>query len=321
MTRVACMSIHVNVSGFLFAIAVPSLCFAQCDSVALAKADTLYVHKNYKAADKAYQKLLDKGSCMAYAYRGLAGCAQARNEPSDKMVGLMNQAVALDPTDPVMLESRSKAYQSLKMYDRSLADLKAAIPYLKNDSERVDFMTGQTFDLMHMRRFDEAQEVLESAYALDSLSPGILNNLALVTDEQGHSDEAFTWIKKYIALDTTVSLGYMNMGFMLATRERYAEALHYYALAEKHGASDGYFYNNRGYAKLMTGDVDGAVTDIDRSIKIFPSNSYAYRNRGLAYRRSGRYDESCTAFERALALGYTKQYGTDVKQVYDAYCH
>jgi tetratricopeptide (TPR) repeat protein len=156
---------------------------------------------------------------------------------------------------------------------------------------------------------------------MDSLAPGILNNLALVADELGHSEEAFAWMAKYIALDTTEYSGYLNMGFMLATRERYPEALHYYGPAEKRGAFDGLFLNNRGYAKLMSGDTEGALEDIERSIKIVPSNSYAYRNRGLAYHRSGRNDEACTAFETALALGCTKPYGNDVKLAYDAYCH
>jgi tetratricopeptide (TPR) repeat protein len=151
---------------------------------------------------------------------------------------------------------------------------------------------------------------------MDSLAPGILNNLALVADELGHSEEAFAWMAKYIALDTTEYSGYLNMGFMLATRERYPEALHYYR-----GAFDGLFLNNRGYAKLMSGDTEGPLEDIERSIKIVPSNSYAYRNRGLAYHRSGRNDEACTAFETALALGCTKPYGNDVKLAYDAYCH
>jgi hypothetical protein len=63
----------------------------------------------------------------------------------------------------MVLRARLKAYQSLKMHDRSLADLEAAMPYLPNDSVRVDFLTGQTFDLMNMRRFEEAQQKLERA--------------------------------------------------------------------------------------------------------------------------------------------------------------
>ena len=321
MTGYPHMSVRFNLLCLLVAIIASSHCSAQCDSAALAKADTLFVHKKFKAATKAYQKLVDRQNCMAYAYRGLAGCAQALHEPTEKMVGLMNQAVALAPTDPDILLSRSNAYKYVGMYDRSLADLQAAMPYLKNDSVRGEFLTDQADDLMDLRRFDEARAVMEQGYALDSLSPGVLNNLALVCNEQGRHEEAYAWMEKFIALDTTDLVGYLNMGFMLATNEHYSEALGYYEKAGKRGAKGGRFFNNRGYAKLMTGDADGALADIETSIKLFPSNSYAYRNRGLAYRKLGRYDESCTAFETALALGYTKQYGNDVKQVYDAYCH
>lgn len=150
-------------SSLLPAVICGLPCLAPCDSVALAQADTLFAHRNYKAAANAYRKLVDKGSCMAHAYCGLAGCAQLRNEPDAKMVELMNPAVAAAPTDAMVLRTRLKAYQSLKMHDRSLADLEAAMPYLPNDSVRVDFLTGQTFDLMNMRRFEEAQQKLERA--------------------------------------------------------------------------------------------------------------------------------------------------------------
>ncbi|MGV9012690.1 MAG: tetratricopeptide repeat protein [Flavobacteriales bacterium] len=296
-------------------------CSAQCDSLALAHADTLFAHKKFKAASKAYQSMVDRGSCVAYAYSGLAGCAQRQGAPNTEVIGFMNKAVELEPADHILLRSRSNVYMSVGMFERSYEDLEKALKTVQGDSLRAEYISDQAMDLMNTRRNKEAKTLLLEAFALSNTSGTVINNLGVVADELGETEEAYSWIAKFIALDTTETTGYLNMGFLLARNSRYSEALTYYARAEKMGTKDAYFFNNRGYAKLMSGDTKGALVDIDRSLKILSSNSYAYRNQGLVYQAMGRQDDACKAFEAALALGYTKRYGDDVKKAYDDHCH
>jgi tetratricopeptide (TPR) repeat protein len=58
--------------------------------------------------------------------------------------------------------------------------------------------------------------------------------------------------------------------------------------------------NNRGYIRLLMGNLDAAVSDIDQSIADDPYNAWAYRNKGLWYLRTGDIANAIQLLSRAL---------------------
>ncbi|MDL5049478.1 hypothetical protein QQ054_26020 [Oscillatoria amoena NRMC-F 0135] len=46
---------------------------------------------------------------------------------------------------------------------------------------------------------------------------------------------------------------------------------------------DSWFLNNRGYIRLLKGELQLAVVDINQSIASDPRNAWAYRNKGIYY--------------------------------------
>ena len=56
---------------------------------------------------------------------------------------------------------------------------------------------------------------------------------------------------------------------------------------------------NRGNLKLEDGDVDGAITDYERAIKLDDGFANAHHNLGVAYRRKGQVGKSVAALRRA----------------------
>lgn len=296
---------------------------AQSDSLLLNKADTLVAHKQVKAAIKIYQGVADaKGPGAAQAYVRLAVQAQRREAPSEEVMTLLNQAQALAPHDPYVLQQRSNLYQSMRMYERSYDDLEVALHYGMNDSLRADMLGDQSWDMLNTRHYKEAEALCMKALALDSTSLGALNTLGLALEQLGRVDEALHWMRRYIDVDTGNVSAYHNMGYVLSNHERYQEAMAYFDTAEAKGfKNDPYLYNNRGFVKMKLGDHKGALADIKHSLDLAPGNSYAYRNLGLTYQAMGKRNDACEAFEHALALGYTKRFGDDVKQLYDANCH
>jgi Flp pilus assembly protein TadD len=81
-----------------------------------------------------------------------------------------------------------------------------------------------------------------------------------------------------------------------------------------------YAYNNRGYARLMLGDLNSAYDDINTSIRLEKANSYAYRNLGLYYLKTGRKNEACQEFNKAIKFGFRDKFGEEVDNLLKVNC-
>jgi Flp pilus assembly protein TadD len=64
----------------------------------------------------------------------------------------------------------------------------------------------------------------------------------------------------------------------------------------------GSFYSNRGIELLMQDNLDAAMKNLERAIKLDPDNPNNWSNIGVAYRRLNKLDEAEQAYRRALEL-------------------
>ena len=62
------------------------------------------------------------------------------------------------------------------------------------------------------------------------------------------------------------------------------------------------FYYNRGIAKQVKGDLDGAIADYNRAIESSPRYAHAYTNRGRAKKVKGDLDGALADYNRAIEL-------------------
>lgn len=257
----------------------------------------------------------------ADALAWMAQCEFDHLHKADQAFTHLQQAIAADPRNARYYFQRGTMYQEVLMLDRSLDDLLIArsladtLPLKKS----VEMNIGATY--LRMRRFADALDRFDALLALDSTDVGALLNKANALDELGRKEEALGILEKLTRLEPTNTAYMNNIGFVLSNLERYAEAIPWYDKSLALDKDDGYALNNRGYAKLKSGDLTGALKDVERSIKVMPGNPYAYRNLGLVRQAMGQADKACEAFEEALRRNYTKLFGTEVKEIHDAYCH
>lgn len=78
--------------------------------------------------------------------------------------------------------------------------------------------------------------------------------------------------------------------------------------------------NNRGYCKFKLNDVMDGLEDINHSIKLNGQNSFAFRNRALIFIEMDSLLPACSDLQKALELGFSKDYGPEVKTLVDTYC-
>jgi tetratricopeptide (TPR) repeat protein len=65
---------------------------------------------------------------------------------------------------------------------------------------------------------------------------------------------------------------------------------------------EAFYLNNKGYILLLKKEYDNALSFIDNSIGIDPSNGWAYRNKGIYYYETGNIPEAIRLLRQAEAI-------------------
>ena len=240
----------------------------------------------------------------------------------DQAFAELRDLLAATPGHFEALRYRGDLYQAYRMYERAEQDHAAAAEHAPNDSLAHLMRCDVAWDQTQLRRFDEARAGYLEVLAADSNNVHALNGMGVLLYEQGDTLGSLEYIGRYVELKPEDRAAHINMGFFLSRSGRYEEALVQFNKAEEIAGADddAVFLNNRGYARLMTGDLKGAQADIERSLKLDIGNSYAHRNQGLLLLEQGDTDGACTSFEKALRLGFTNQYGNEVDRLHRQHC-
>lgn len=220
-------------------------------------------------------------------------------------------------TKGVMLTEYSQPQEAVKWHS-------LAINYADSDSVRMSCLINRSAAYLSYRKFDEAYDDLLEAYHIDSFNIAVCINLGVVADEVGKADQVLRYYYRVLEIDSTYIDIYNNIGFKLQLDGDHKGAIACFdrliAYSEEQGGADAFAYSNRSYSKLQIGDLKGAMSDIETSIKLYPLNSWAYRNKGLIYIAMGKNDKACDEFMTALETGFTEMYGDEVMKLYKNYC-
>lgn len=285
--------------------------FAQ-DPSAIAKADTLFAHREWKAARAIYDRLIAQGNAEAQVYHMRGVCKDRLKADREEVMADINEALRLDPHLFSALLFRSSVYNDVRMFDRAIADLSTALEHAPDTAGLVKCLVWRGTAYYHIRAFDPSVADFNRALEMDSSAHYAYGRLANTLEEMGRGEEALKMQMRYTELEPDDWSGYVNVGFYLAKMDRYDEAMQWYTKALEHegAAQSELLWNNRGYARYKLGDLKGALKDVRKSIDMRPSNSYAYRNLALIHIAQANEDDACTALENALKRGFTEQYGS-----------
>lgn len=229
--------------------------------------------------------------------------------------------VALHPESSLPLNDRGILLNSLLETDLAIQDFTRALNMEINDTLRMSLYLNRGTAKINKRDFQGAYEDFMASYKYDSLSVGILNNLATVCDEIGKGEKTLEFLFKIISIDSTFIGAYVNIGYKYSNDGKYQAALPYFDKAIALDPNEPLAYNNRAYCKFKLGDLKGALSDVNQSIVMYPSNSYAFRNRALILLAQKKMKAACEDIQEALRLGFTSVYGDEVEKLQQQYCN
>jgi len=98
---------------------------------------------------------------------------------------------------------------------------------------------------------------------------------------QAYDGKAEECLQQSLALHPQNPYTLNALGYLLNTRQCYGEALPYLDKAIELDNNYGYAWNNRGHARMQTGNLEQGLEDVQHSIQLDKDNSFAYRNLGI----------------------------------------
>jgi Tfp pilus assembly protein PilF len=129
------------------------------------------------------------------------------------------------------------------------------------------------------------------------------------------------YLNKAIEIDSAYYPAYANIGFKYQEMGQHEKAIEYYDMVLSFAPDEPLGYSNRSYNRMKVGDLKGAMKDIEKSLKLYPSNPYAYKVRALIYIESEKIDKACEDLQTALDKGYTITFGNEVLDLQKQYCN
>ncbi|UII32782.1 tetratricopeptide repeat protein [Fulvivirga ulvae] len=172
-----------------------------------------------------------------------------------------------DKDNKEALIHRSKAYYSLKDYEKTIADCDAILnidPELESVYD-LSAMHNMALAYNSLKKYDRALLYLDE---LKQLQPDYLPSY----ESAGYShlglnqlDLALQDFKAMVRLDSTSEKGYYGIGMIHYLKAEYSKAIEAYNQAIQINPDYAMAYQNRGSAKRELGDMEGCCVDWNKS--------------------------------------------------------
>jgi tetratricopeptide (TPR) repeat protein len=304
---------------FCFLFLMCSSCFGQTKTEPLHQASLLREKKQFEAALKEVNRLIDASPKVAQFYDFRADIFSSLGLLEEARADY-DKAISLAPEEVVYYHHRSLFFIRMQEPGLAIEDNNRALQLEKKDTLRYVLILNRGECYRMQRDFDKAYADFLSVLQFDSTSISALNNIANVLGDLGRPEEALPYLQKLIRLYPNDVGGYVNLAFHYTEQGAYEKALELNNKVLEMDPTIPYAYNNRGFVKYKLKDLKGAMEDINHSLQMLPGNSFAFKNRALVFIELKQYHFACDDLKKAIALGYTKIYGDEVQNLLEKYC-
>lgn len=178
---------------------------------------------------------------------------------------LLNQALALEPDNPIIHALFAFCMQNQKKSEEALEIINKAIGL---EPEESIYYSVKAFILENMKRYDEAEEVINEAISLENNDAENYILLGKIKKGKKEWKDALEVIEKGLELEPDNEEGLYQRAFCLLEQDRLNEA-------------------------------DDCI---DRLLQVNPESSGAYNFKGVLYDRKGLYEKSLGFYMEALRL-------------------
>lgn len=255
----------------------------------------LFEAGNLDEAETAARALTEQAPEHAFGWKALGTVLARRGQPQAARP-LLEQALAIEPGAPDVLNTLAKVWDDLGDLEQAVAGYRQAVAA---DPKAAMARNNLGYALQRQGQLEEARAQLEQALALRADFPEAHNNLGMVLKDQGdwaaaraHFEQALRLKPDYV--DALNNLGVMlkELGDTEGAVARYQEALRLQPDAIN-------TLNNLGNIHKQRGEVEQALAYYEQVIERAPEFIIVHGNLCLMYEQANRLDDLRAAIERA----------------------
>jgi eukaryotic-like serine/threonine-protein kinase len=259
-------------------------------------------------ADAAFRRAIDLDPRSTAPHRWMAVSPGATREQA---VESLNRALALEPTNWMLLQEKGLLYYRAADYAQAAATwekARAASP----DNVRVLANLAASYHMLD--RYDDAASTLQRAIEIEP-SPRLFTNLGTLRFFRGQYDEAIPSLEKAVALAPNRYLYWANLGdayrwspgHKSKAAEAYGRAITMVRdeLAKKPDDPD--LQSRLALYLAKSGDSAAALDVLQRFERVAPTQAVMLFRAAVAYEVCGMRDKALTALEKAMKAGYAQK--------------
>ncbi|MEV7549924.1 tetratricopeptide repeat protein [Amycolatopsis sp. NPDC089917] len=248
------------------------------------------------AASAAYDAIVtaDPGSASAHAIRA---AFHRRGERSRLAVDGFTTALRIDPDYEWAYYMRGRAYDDLGEYRTALADFDRAVELALDDAEN-HLQRGMT--LSRLKENDAAVLSLSRAIELDPGNEWAHTWRAMARRRSGDHQAALADIDVAVAANPEMAFFHTTRGDILTGLDRHEEARAALDEGVRRGQDGGYARHRRADHRLLFGDFEGALSDVEEALAAGHDES-GRALRAEIHRRAGKHGEACRELRELVA--------------------
>jgi tetratricopeptide (TPR) repeat protein/S1-C subfamily serine protease len=200
--------------------------------------------------------------------------------------------------DYILYVLKANILNELKLYSDEEATLTEAIK-IKPNYEAYN-NRGNLY--RELRRYQQADEDLNKAQALNPSSASIYNNRGIVYEKLGKYKQAEMNFNQAISLGPSLIQPYQNRGNFYLIRKKYQQAEADFTQAISIDPDFFEAYSSRGNVRINLKKFKEAESDLNRAIDLDSKNSLAYIRRGTLHKILKNYQQADFDYTQAIAL-------------------
>jgi tetratricopeptide (TPR) repeat protein len=235
----------------------------------------------------------------------LRGTAYFNKGNYDNALKDYNEAIELDPSNPVASYDRGNIRNSVGQYKKAIDDYTKAIElkptYAAAFNNRC-FAYNAKADKGDKDDYDRAVYDCRRAIQLDPKQMNSYLGLGNALNNKGEYDKSLQAYDDAIRWDDKNAKAFLGRCSVYIKISKFNDAIEACSQAVQLEASDPIGWNNRCWARAVVGQLQSALDDCNQALKIHASDPYSLDSRALTFLKMGSFDQAIADYDQALLL-------------------